>query len=81
MYSKPPKGPVSFIAYDSNIEISVYVTRIPIKDVPESEEGMASWLYALYEAKDKLLAHYKQHGVFPGATLLLLRIRNALCRD
>ena len=53
----------------SNVNVHIYITRISMKEVPRGEEEMGKWLYGLYEKKDKLMAHWKQHGTFPGGEL------------
>lgn len=35
--------------------VHLHVTRIPIEDVPSSDEDVKAWLMARWQAKDKLL--------------------------
>jgi lysocardiolipin and lysophospholipid acyltransferase len=44
----------------------LHLERIPVKDVPRDEEGRKAWLMKIFDEKDKLLDHWKQHGQFPG---------------
>jgi 1-acyl-sn-glycerol-3-phosphate acyltransferase len=41
--------------------------RVPANELPRTDEGLARWLQARYEVKDRLLAHFYAHGVFPAA--------------
>lgn len=46
--------------------IHLHVRRYPMAEIPETPEGMARWLQDRFVEKDALLAHYYEHGVFPG---------------
>lgn len=39
--------------------------RVPVADLPETDEELELWLQKRYEVKDQLLAHFYEHGVFP----------------
>lgn len=47
-------------------KVDIHVRRWPIAELPEGDDALAAWATARYEEKDALLAHYKQHGAFPG---------------
>ncbi len=46
--------------------IHIHCERIPFADLPKDDKGISDWLLNRFVAKDKLLAHFNQHGVFPG---------------
>ncbi|KAJ8572287.1 hypothetical protein K7X08_008798 [Anisodus acutangulus] len=43
----------------------MHVRRIAIADIPESENGAASWLMDTFRDKDKLLSDFHLQGHFP----------------
>jgi len=47
-------------------KVHLHVKRIPLKDLPGSDEGLSQWLMASFQAKDALLADFEQNGRFPG---------------
>ncbi|XP_024027761.1 probable 1-acyl-sn-glycerol-3-phosphate acyltransferase 4 [Morus notabilis] len=46
-------------------EVHMHVRRIPVKDIPASEDKASSWLINAFQLKDKLLANFKAEGNFP----------------
>lgn len=46
------------------ITAHVVVRRFPIETLPKDEDGLAEWLYKLYQEKDKLIEEYKQNGKY-----------------
>lgn len=46
--------------------VHVHVRVIPVKEIPEETEAVQEWMMKVFEEKDKLLTHFKQHGHFPG---------------
>ncbi|XP_077298137.1 1-acyl-sn-glycerol-3-phosphate acyltransferase gamma-like [Arctopsyche grandis] len=42
----------------------VHIRRIPIEDVPETEEGASKWLHDLYVEKDKMQESFSKTGDF-----------------
>lgn len=46
-------------------EVHVHVRRIPVKEIPESEDAATAWLMDSFELKDKLLSDFKTNGHFP----------------
>lgn len=47
-------------------DIHIHFKRHALKDLPDTEEGLAAWLTEQYQQKDKLLAHFYKHGRFEG---------------
>ena len=45
-------------------KVHLHVRRYPISDLPQDKEDLANWLYARYQEKDALLAHYYDSGSF-----------------
>lgn len=43
----------------------LHVHRTPVAELPRSDEALARWLQERYQVKDRLLAHFYQHGAFP----------------
>jgi len=39
--------------------------RIPLKDIPDDEQGAADFLHQLYREKDAAVVYHKEHGEFP----------------
>lgn len=46
-------------------EVHMHVRRIPVCDIPESEEDMSKWLFDLFHQKDQMLALFSKTGSFP----------------
>ncbi|GMH16231.1 hypothetical protein Nepgr_018072 [Nepenthes gracilis] len=46
-------------------EVHIHVRRIPIKDIPASDDEAAAWLLDRFQLKDQLLADFKSQGHFP----------------
>lgn len=44
----------------------IYFDRIPISEIPDDEEGCATWLHNLFLKKDDLQEHFNKHNRFPG---------------
>ena len=45
--------------------ISLYVRRFPLSEIPQDEEALSEWLRERWIEKDALLDHYYQHGKWP----------------
>ncbi|KAJ7197311.1 hypothetical protein O6H91_Y504500 [Diphasiastrum complanatum] len=45
-------------------EVHIHVRRIPINDIPTSEDALSGWLYEAFLKKDKLLTYFKRHSHF-----------------
>ncbi|KAG0590428.1 hypothetical protein M758_1G106700 [Ceratodon purpureus] len=48
-------------------EVHIHVRRIPISEIPESEDGMSKWLYDIFLQKDQMLATFSKTGSFPNS--------------
>lgn len=48
-------------------EVHIHVRRIPIPEIPESEDDMSKWLYNIFLEKDQILATFSKTGVFPNS--------------
>ncbi|KAJ0077290.1 hypothetical protein Patl1_36329 [Pistacia atlantica] len=46
-------------------EVHMNVRRIPIIDIPTSEEEVSAWLITTFQLKDKLLSNFYSQGHFP----------------
>lgn len=46
-------------------EVHIHIRRIPISEIPQSEDGMTQWLYDLFYQKDQMLASFSKTGSFP----------------
>ncbi|KAF7143875.1 hypothetical protein RHSIM_Rhsim05G0076800 [Rhododendron simsii] len=46
-------------------EVHIHVRRIPVKDIPTSEDKIGSWLLDRFCLKDKLLSDFYLRGHFP----------------
>lgn len=64
-----------FIGSSTNRLIYVHQKRIPLSSVPEDEEALKDWIYALYEQKDELLRGFREKGKFEGRPMRWNRIQ------
>lgn len=46
-------------------EVHIHVRRIPVKDIPASEDKASAWLIDAFQLKDKLLSNFKAEDHFP----------------
>ncbi|XAR61803.1 1-acylglycerol-3-phosphate O-acyltransferase [Bertholletia excelsa] len=46
-------------------EVHIHVQRIPIKEMPESEDETATWLVNKFQLKDQMLSVFTAEGHFP----------------
>ncbi|KAG6556530.1 hypothetical protein Mapa_001857 [Marchantia paleacea] len=46
-------------------EVHIHVRRIPIKEIPTSEDEASTWLYDAFYRKDQLLTDFHRDGSFP----------------
>ncbi|KAJ4966454.1 hypothetical protein NE237_018303 [Protea cynaroides] len=46
-------------------EVHIHVRRIPLSEIPTSEEEAAAWLMDTYQLKDQLLTDFTAQGYFP----------------
>lgn len=46
--------------------VDIHVGRFPIHSLPKSDDELASWAQERFRDKERLLAHFQEHGVFPG---------------
>lgn len=46
-------------------EVHMYVRRIPLNDIPTSEDDASSWLMDAFYLKDQLLSDFYSQGHFP----------------
>jgi lysocardiolipin and lysophospholipid acyltransferase len=62
-------------------EVHMHIRRIPLSDIPESEEDMSRWLYEVFYKKDQMLASFSQEGSFPNSGNIEkpLNIAEGLC--
>ena len=49
--------------------VYLHVRRFAIQSLPEEDEQLAGWVIQRFQEKDDLLAHFYEHGRFPGALL------------
>jgi len=60
-------GAIDFLRRDrAPREIHIYTEVFPIGDVPQELEDVEKWLFERFRRKDELLAHFHEHGAFPG---------------
>jgi len=45
----------------------LHVRRYPVDSLPSSDDELSTWLHERFQEKDKLLAHYYEHGAFPSS--------------
>lgn len=50
-------------------EVHMHIRRIPISEIPESEEEMNKWLFDLFHKKDQMLASFSETGSFPNSDI------------
>jgi len=48
-------------------EVHMHIRRIPISEIPESEDGLTKWLFDLFHQKDQILASFSETGSFPNS--------------
>ncbi|XP_052176132.1 probable 1-acyl-sn-glycerol-3-phosphate acyltransferase 5 isoform X2 [Diospyros lotus] len=65
-------------------EVHIHVRRIPLSDIPESEEKTGSWLHDTFQLKDQLLSDFYVRGHFPSEgterSLSMIKcLTNCLC--
>lgn len=46
-------------------EVHIHVQRIPLDNIPTSEDGISSWLMDKFHLKDELLSNFYIQGHFP----------------
>lgn len=46
-------------------EVHINIRRIPMAEIPTSEEEASAWLYDCFYQKDKLLTDFYRDGCFP----------------
>lgn len=46
-------------------EVHIHVRRIPVKEIPASENDAAAWLMDVFQLKDQLLEKFNAQGHFP----------------
>ena len=51
--------------------VHIHVRAIPLSSVPTGKEELRSWVFSVFQEKDKLLEYYYQHGKFPGDVQVL----------
>ena len=44
----------------------VHLERFPVSAIPTETAALDSWIRERFEAKDKLMIHYRENGCFPG---------------
>lgn len=47
------------------LEVHIHVKRIPISDIPLTENESSAWIFEEYARKDKLLSYFYREGTFP----------------
>eukprot|EP01104_Vermistella_antarctica_P004476 TRINITY_DN1491_c0_g2_i1.p1 TRINITY_DN1491_c0_g2~~TRINITY_DN1491_c0_g2_i1.p1 ORF type:complete len:354 (-),score=57.57 TRINITY_DN1491_c0_g2_i1:57-1118(-) len=47
-------------------DVFIHVRRWAITDLPTSKEGLADFIIKVFQEKDDLMAHFTEHGCFPG---------------
>ena len=45
--------------------IHMHVRRFPVRELPDSDNGLRDWLFARFEERDSLLEHFYSTGAFP----------------
>lgn len=48
-------------------EVHLHIRRVPLNEIPPSEDGGAAWLIEAFRRKDELLSTFSKEGCFPGA--------------
>lgn len=46
-------------------DLHFHIRRFPLASLPTDEKALSDWCIQLYVEKDRLLEHFKKHGVFP----------------
>lgn len=46
-------------------EVHIHVRRVPLRDIPTSEDQVASWLMNTFSLKDQMLSDFYSKGHFP----------------
>lgn len=46
-------------------EVHIHVRRIPVGEIPASDEGASAWLMDKFKLKDHLLSYFTANGYFP----------------
>lgn len=49
--------------------VDIHIKRHPIHSLPKSEAELTEWAQDRFREKDQLLAHFREHGAFPGPEL------------
>jgi hypothetical protein len=49
--------------------VHLHVRRFAIQSLPEEDDLLADWIIRRFQEKDDLLAHFYEHGRFPGELL------------
>ena len=62
-----PKTEIEFFKGKIPREIHFYIERYPLKDVPESEEGLALWCQERWKIKEKRLKFFYENRRFPAS--------------
>lgn len=47
-------------------QIHVHIRRFKISDLPKDDDAFAQWMFDRFVEKDQLMAHFYEHGKFPG---------------
>ena len=62
-----PKTEIEFLKGKIPREIHFYIERFPLKDIPESEEGLALWCQERWKIKEKRLKFFYENRRFPAS--------------
>lgn len=61
------KASLTSILGGTKTTIHIYVERLDVTKVPtDTDEANSKYLFELYQEKDRLFEHFKEHGRFPG---------------
>nr|XP_003705225.1 PREDICTED: 1-acyl-sn-glycerol-3-phosphate acyltransferase gamma-like isoform X1 [Megachile rotundata]XP_012145117.1 PREDICTED: 1-acyl-sn-glycerol-3-phosphate acyltransferase gamma-like isoform X1 [Megachile rotundata]XP_012145119.1 PREDICTED: 1-acyl-sn-glycerol-3-phosphate acyltransferase gamma-like isoform X1 [Megachile rotundata] len=56
------KPTITNLLLGKQVEVHVYMRRIPLEEIPEDDKGAGEWLYKLFERKDRMAESFFQTG-------------------
>ncbi|XP_033321426.2 1-acyl-sn-glycerol-3-phosphate acyltransferase gamma [Megalopta genalis] len=60
----PVKPTIKNLLLGKSVVAHLYIQRIPLEDVPETDEAAAEWLHKLYQTKDRMAESFINTGDF-----------------